>query len=92
MKKFALAFAAAALVVSAGSALAATTDHGTVSYTDPASGLVRLTDGTHYQISQPVLLNGVAPGDHVVVTVFNNKEIGFRSDDRYYSDHDSQSN
>lgn len=89
MNKFILAISAAALIGTAGSALAATSERGVVSYTDPSTGALKLTNGESFTVAQPVLLKGVAAGDHVVVTVFNNNEVGFHTDNRYYDDHES---
>jgi hypothetical protein len=89
MNKMILALSAAALIAGTASAFATTTERGVVSYTDTSTGILKLADGESFKISQPVLLKGVAPGDHIVVTVFDNKDVGFHTDNRYYDDHES---
>lgn len=86
MKKTLLAAAAFAIVLPfATPALAVEVICGTVSSADPPSGVVRLTDGTSYRVKVPVLLRGLAPGSHVVITVNNDRSVGIRSDTRYDS-------
>ncbi len=84
MMKRTLLLAFAGLVLSAGAALAADTYNGVVARADPMTGEVTLLGGQTFMVSEPILLHGVAPGEHVIVTVnpFNNS-VGIQEDSSY---------
>jgi hypothetical protein len=83
MMKRSLLLAIAGFALSAGSALAADTYSGVVARADPMTGEVMLLGGTIFQVSEPLLLHGLGPGDHVIVTVNDNQTVGIQDDTSY---------
>jgi hypothetical protein len=83
MMKRTLLLAFAGLALTAGSALAADTYNGVVARADPMTGEVTLLGGSTFQVSEPVLLHGMAPGEHVIVTVNPNNTVGIQEDSSY---------
>ncbi|BCP55914.1 hypothetical protein K32_45310 [Kaistia sp. 32K] len=71
------------LILTTGSALAADTFGGVVARTNPMTGEVTLLGGSTFQVSEPMLLHGVAPGEHVIVTVNPNNTVGIQEDSSY---------
>ncbi|MCX5580756.1 hypothetical protein [Kaistia terrae] len=83
MKKNLLFIPLAGLMFVSGTALAAETYNGVVARTDPNSGHVELLGGTTFQVSEPSLLRGLAPGEHVIVTINENNSVGIQEDSSY---------
>jgi hypothetical protein len=83
MKKITLLLALSGLVLTTGSALAADVYNGVVARADPMTGEVTLLGGSTFQVSEPVLLHGLAPGEHVIVTVNENNTVGIQEDSSY---------
>jgi hypothetical protein len=83
MMKRTLLLAFAGLALSTGAASAADTYNGVVARANPMTGEVMLLGGTTFQVSEPVLLHGVAPGEHVIVTVNPNNTVGIQEDSSY---------
>ena len=80
MKTLALALPLAAFLASAGAAYAVDVDSGTVRQLDARSGAITLMDGRSFKVSNPILLDGVIPGEKVIITVNDDKTIGFSED------------
>jgi hypothetical protein len=78
-----LLLAFAGLALSAGTALAADSYNGVVARADPMTGEVTLLGGNTFMVSVPVLLHGVSPGEHVIVTVNDNQTVGIQEDSSY---------
>lgn len=89
MKKLIAVLPFAALVLASGSAFAAQEAYGEVSSANPSTGMINLTDGSHFKVSTPVLLNGMAPGDHVIVTINDDKTVGIAPDSGWGEDNNS---
>jgi len=83
MRKTSLILAAAATLLAGGAAFAQQKYPGTVSRANPSTGEVTLTTGKTFRVSQPVLLQGLMPGTHVVITVAANGTTGIRQNDSY---------
>ena len=83
MMKRTLLLAFAGFALSMGSALAAESYNGVVARADPMTGEVTLLGGATFQVSQPLLLHGVAPGEHVIVTINPNNTVGIQEDSSY---------
>jgi hypothetical protein len=81
MKRLALAIAVS--VLSAAPTFATEIICGTVSRADSSTGELRLTEGSTFRVVAPSVLSGMAPGDHVRVTINNNRTVGVTHDDRY---------
>lgn len=80
MRKLVLISSMAILVGSAGAAFAVDVDGGAVRSIDSGSGSVTLMDGRSFKISNPSLLSGVIPGEKVIITVNDDKTVGFSED------------
>lgn len=80
MKKIAFALPLAIVLGSAGSALAVDVDAGTLTKMNPATGEVTMTNGHTYKVSNPVLLNGLIPGEKIIITVNDDKTVGLQED------------
>ncbi|WP_084640190.1 hypothetical protein [Kaistia adipata] len=89
MMKHTLMLASVGLVLSAGAALAADTYNGVVARANPMTGEVMLLGGATFVVSEPSLLHGVAPGEHVIVTVSPNNTVGIQEDSSYAGAGDS---
>jgi hypothetical protein len=78
--------ASAGLLLATGAAMATEvpTDSGRIMGMNAQTGAITLDDGHHYVISNPTLLKGVAPGEHVIVTENPNRTIGFQEDTSQY--------
>ena len=66
-----------------GPALAAQTVGGVVTHTDPAMGTVSIVGGSTYRVSDPRLLRNVAPGEHVIITMNDNRTVGLQEDSSF---------
>lgn len=80
MRKLALISSLAIVIGSAGAAYAVDVDGGAVRSIDAGSGSVTLMDGRTFRISNPSLLTGVIPGEKVIITVNDDKTVGFQED------------
>ncbi|MCX5493198.1 hypothetical protein OSH11_00625 [Kaistia dalseonensis] len=82
MKTIAILVPAAAFLLSGAAAFADEyqTDAGRIMGMNAQTGAIQLDDGHSYTISNPVLLNGVNPGEHVIVTVSPSHTVGFQED------------
>lgn len=83
MRKLAILLPFAAILATTGAALAVDVDAGQVSGMNPATGALSLTDGRSFHISNPVLLNGLIPGEHVIVTINDDHTVGLAVDNNY---------
>jgi hypothetical protein len=83
MMKRTLLLAFAGLALSAGSAYAADSYNGVVARADPMTGEVTLLGGSTFLVTQPMLLHGLGPGEHVIVTVNDNQTVGIQEDSSY---------
>lgn len=83
MMKRTLLLAIAGLALTAGAASAADSYNGVVARADPMTGEVMLLGGATFQVSEPILLHGLGPGEHVIVTVNDNQTVGIQEDTSY---------
>lgn len=90
MRNAVIMTAAAAALLGAGPALAQQSYPGTVTRANPGTGDVTLTTGKTYRVSKPVLLYGLMPGAHVVITVAPNGTVGIRQNEGYRDEAMSQ--
>ena len=79
MKKLAVLLPFAVLMTT-GAAYAAEADANQLVEANPSTGVVKLLDGRTFTVSQPVLLRGLMPGDHVIVTINDDKSVGISQD------------
>lgn len=73
----------AGLLFVSGTALAAETIDGVVARANPNTGELSLVGGGTFQVTEPILLRNLAPGEHVIVTRNNNNTIGVQKDNSY---------
>lgn len=66
----------AALLAMTGAAFAADVHTGRLASMDPTTGMVTLTTGQSFIVSNPILLHGLLPGELVDVTINDNGTIG----------------
>lgn len=83
MKKNLLFLPFAGLLLVSGTALAAETMNGVVARADPSTGQLMLLGGANFQVTDPMVLRHLAPGQHVIVTRNNNDTIGVQVDNAY---------
>jgi len=83
MKKNLLFLPLAGLLLVSGAAIAAETMSGVVARADPNTGELALVGGGTFQVTEPMVLRGMAPGDHVIVTLNNNNTVGVHEDTDY---------
>jgi len=84
MLKLAMVLPVAALLATTGAAAAAEVDMAEITQMNARTGQILLNDGHSYTIANPVLLNGVIPGEQVIVTVNDDHTIGFSEDTSYF--------
>lgn len=83
MNKNLLLLPFAGLLLVSGTALAGETMSGVVARADPNSGELTIVGGGTVQVTQPLLLRNLAPGEHVIITQNNNGTIGVQEDSSY---------
>lgn len=83
MNKNLLLLPFAGLLLVSGTALAAETMSGVVARANPDTGELTIVGGGTVQVSEPLLLRNLAPGEHVIVTRNNNGTIGVQEDSSY---------
>lgn len=84
MKKLAFALPLAALLATSGAAFAAETYSGNLTYMNASTGEVGLDSGQHFKISNPGLLQGILPGEQVIITKNDDNTVGFQEDSSYF--------
>jgi hypothetical protein len=83
MNKNLLFFPLAGFILASGSALAGESMNGVVARADPNTGELSIVGGGTVQVSEPLLLRNLAPGEHVIVTRNDNGTIGVQEDSSY---------
>lgn len=83
MKTRSLLLALSGLVLATGTAIAADSIDGVVARANPMTGEVTLLGGHTFQVTEPTLLHGLAPGEHVIVTLNDNNTVGIQEDSSY---------
>lgn len=83
MKKYLSFISFAGLLLVSGTALAGETMSGVVARANPNTGELSIVGGGTVQVSEPLLLRNLAPGEHVIVTRNNNGTIGVQEDSSY---------
>lgn len=82
MRKIVFLLPLAGLLVG-GSALAADTVGGVVAHANPAMGTITIVGGGTYRVSEPRLLRNVVPGEHVIITMNDNRTVGLQEDSNF---------